>query len=284
MDLRTVGSPSPRRAVRRARTLAHVSDLHIGRSEVIDQQVVTLGESIAAAGIDHVIVSGDVTHRGKVSEWRTFETAFTAMLLEGRLTVVPGNSDRLGEDVGHFAMGGRRIDVVDAPGLHIVCFDSTATHNKSRLNSHGVMTDAEVTRLILAVREAPRDHLVILTLHHHLLPLPADHRFEALASWLRRPYAEELPLGMNLLRGIEGRCDLVLHGHRHRPTHVRPFAGQDRVIDRPLQVINAGSSPEIGGLRVFTHANGRLCGQPVWMSTAAGTLSGSLPAHGALTL
>jgi hypothetical protein len=60
---------------------------------------------------------------------------------------------------------------------------------------------------------------------------------------------------------VLGRCDLVLHGHRHVPSA--------RVLDpwgpRPLRVYNAGSSISRGGVHVFSHAVGVLCAQPQWL-------------------
>lgn len=59
-------------------------------------------------------------------------------------------------------------------------------------------------------------------------------------------------MGRELLARVEGRCELVLHGHRHRPGHFR--------LEGPvsLDVLNAGSTTELGAFRVFTHRRERL--------------------------
>ena len=53
---------------------------------------------------------------------------------------------------------------------------------------------------------------------------------------------------------LRGRCDLVLHGHRHVPRARTLFADDAR----PLGLYNAGCTPALGRFRVFAHAGGRL--------------------------
>ena len=49
-------------------------------------------------------------------------------------------------------------------------------------------------------------------------------------------FTHELERGRELLARIRGRCDLVLHGHRHVPSAHTLFAGEPR----PLGLYNAG--------------------------------------------
>ena len=73
-----------------------------------------------------------------------------------------------------------------------------------------------------------------------------------------------LSLGAELVQRVQGRCDLILHGHRHVP---REFdLGTPR--GRGLRIYNSGSSTEMGRFRVFSHAAGRLTGAPVWYRAA----------------
>jgi hypothetical protein len=90
-------------------------------------------------------------------------------------------------------------------------------------------------------------------LHHHL-PAPEDDFSERLASWLGLPNAAELARGRDLLEVLSGRCDLVVHGHRHAASAI-VLPGR---AGRSLQVMNAGSTPELGFCRVLAHANGRI--------------------------
>jgi hypothetical protein len=100
-------------------------------------------------------------------------------------------------------------------------------------------------------------------LHHHLHRLPEDHFGERLATLLGWPNAAELDLGRELLDRLHGRCDLVLHGHRHAPSELvmLPRCG------RTLHVLNAGATSELRRVRVITHAAGRIVAER-WLDVA----------------
>jgi 3',5'-cyclic AMP phosphodiesterase CpdA len=234
------------------RTIAHISDLHLGRDRRTDAEVAALATALLQARVDTVLLTGDVTHRGRRAEHATFEHLFAP--LRDRLVVVPGNHDRLGEDAGTLLMPGGRVAVASRPGLHVVRLDSTAPHNRTLIDSHGQLTPGDQEAVVAAVAAAPTGALVALMLHHHLLPLPADHLGEKLATWLGWPSADELELGADLLEALRGRCDLVVHGHRHAErTWVLPARA-----GRPLRIHNAGSTPELGRARILAHAGGRI--------------------------
>jgi hypothetical protein len=101
-------------------------------------------------------------------------------------------------------------------------------------------------------------------LHHHLIPQPEETFPERLSARLGWPWAAELRHGLALLERVRGRCDLVLHGHRHVPRGMTLFAGDAR----PLGLYNAGCSTRLGRFRVFTHAEGRLLRRPIWVDVA----------------
>ncbi len=257
------------------RTIAHVSDLHLGRDQRTDASMARLADALHQAAVDVVLVTGDVTHRGRRCELAAFEAIFAP--LRDRTVVVPGNHDRLGDDAARLLMPRGRIEVDARPGLHIVRLDSTAPHNRALLSSHGELSEADIAAVDSAVRAAPPGTLVALMLHHHLLPLPEDHLPERLATWLGWPNAAELQLGRDLLEALRGRCDLVVHGHRHAAgALVLPGSA-----GRPLHVMNAGSTPELGQARVFTHAAGRILSErwldvdrrPSWRPSGTATIS-----------
>lgn len=247
------------------RTLAHVSDLHLGRDRRSDAAARAVGSALAAAGVDAVLVTGDVTHRGRAAELRAFEDAFAPLLERGRVVLVPGNHDRAGEDVGATLMVGSRVGVADLPGLHVVRVDSTGPHNRSLIAAHGLLGRRDLVEVDAALRDAPRGALSVVMLHHHVLPLPADDLAERVAGWLGWPNAGELVRGRELLEVARGRCDLVLHGHRHVPGDAAPFPGDAR----PLAVVNAGCSPDLGGARVLLHEDGALRGS-FWLPALSG--------------
>jgi Icc protein len=252
-------------ALMRPQTLAHISDLHMGRSPDSDQRAVQLCETLVEADIDHVVVTGDLTHRGKARELEQFKQAFAPLLESARVSVVPGNHDRLGDDLGDTIMPGPRVQTETKHGLYLIRLDSTGPHNRSWINGQGLLESEDIEGVDAALSRAPAGHLVVLLLHHHLLPLPDEHAVERLSAWMGLRFTCELDRGGDLLARIRGRCDLVLHGHRHQPRVLRPF--DDR---RPVRIFNAGSSTELGRACVFTHADGALATGPWWLDAVAG--------------
>jgi len=242
-------------------TLAHLSDLHLGRSPANDLEVARAVEALLEGGVDHVVLSGDVTERGRAHEYARYVALFAPLLQAGRLTVVPGNHDRLGDDLGARLRRGARVQTETRHGVYVVRVDSTGPHNRFLLAGHGDLDDTVLGEIERAVAAAPSGHLVVVTMHHHPLPLPEETLPELLATRIGLPYATELHLGKMLLTRLRGRCDLVLHGHRHVPQQRVLFASDAR----PLGLYNAGSSPSLGRFRVFAHAGGRLCGAPGWL-------------------
>jgi 3',5'-cyclic AMP phosphodiesterase CpdA len=243
-------------------TLAHISDLHVGRDEATDAAVVAVAAELAATDVDEVLVTGDVTHRGRREELARFERIFEP--IRDRLVIVPGNHDRLGEDAAGVLMPGRRVDVEVRRGLYVVRVDSTAPHNARLVNSHGELTPDDLLRIRRAVDAAPRRVLVAVMLHHHVLPLRGDHLVERLATWLGLPHAAELERGAELVELLLGRCDLVLHGHRHAVTDGELHAAGGR----ELRIVNAGCTPDAGRVRIVSHESGRIVAER-WLDTAA---------------
>jgi 3',5'-cyclic AMP phosphodiesterase CpdA len=244
------------------RTLAHLSDLHFGASHFSLPRAEAIVRTLLAAEIDHVVVTGDITDGGRDEDMELFHRTFAPLQARGRLTVVPGNHDRLGDDAGARLMDGRRVDVVERPGLFLVRVDSTGPHNRtSLLAGHGRICQRVLAEMTEALGRAPAGALVALTLHHHPLVLPEESFFERLANAFRLPFAAELSLGHEMLRQALGRCDLVLHGHRHIPSAHILAPGSAR----PLRVYNAGSTTLRGGMNVFSHAAGALLREPRWL-------------------
>lgn len=220
-----------------------------------------LSQLLMDSNVDHVVVTGDITHRGRRDELERFRRIFAPWISEGKLTAVPGNHDCLGDGVEAEIMCGPRVAVKESPGLHLVLLNSTGPHNRSWVKGHGMLTPADIEDVGRALSAAPPETLTVLLLHHHVLPLPSDHVFERLFTWVGWPFANELDAGSAMLKTIAGQADLVLHGHRHQPVTVNLF--QDN--PRPLTVCNAGSSTALGSVRVFTHRAGLILGMPEWL-------------------
>lgn len=244
-------------------TLVHLSDLHIGVSDAVDSICSALCRALLAARVNHAIVSGDVTHCGRDEEYERFERIFHPLLRTGRMTVVPGNHDRLGDDVRATITGGRRVWRVLTDKLCVVCIDSSGPHNRGWFASHGIVTATEVEEARALLDDAPPELLRVVTLHHHPLPLPEDSLPERLATRLGSDNGASLALGPQLIATLCGRCDLLLHGHRHVPRAVT-LCPSERPT--PLHLFNAGSSTELGRVRLLTHSGRRLVREPMWLA------------------
>ena len=246
-------------------TLAHLSDLHFGAGETLEQTARALVERIEREAVDRVLVTGDLTQNGLRSELERYQAAFAPLIDAGCVSVVPGNHDRRGDDLVDELMPGRpRFRVEDHPGLRLVCLDSTGTHNRSKLAPQGrPLTLEEVDGMVDALATAPTGALAILALHHHPIPLPGDDLVERITGWIGLHMPRELFAGSHLLESIEGHCDLVLFGHRHIPRELwRPEAR----MERPLGLFNAGCSTRLGQVRVFSYEHGRLTEPVRWLT------------------
>jgi Icc protein len=235
------------------RTLAHLSDLHLGRSEADAVGLRRAVTALVEAGVDHVVVTGDVTDGGRLDQLATFRR-LTAPVAD-RLTVVPGNHDRIGENAARLLMRGR-VAAESHQGLFLIRVDSTAPHNRRPIDAHGQLAGDDLDAIEAALDRAPARVLVAVLLHHHVHRLPGDDLWEHLAAMVGLPWTAELQRGPALLRRLRGRCDLVLHGHRHVPAELVLGTGEPR----PLRVVNAGCTTSLGRSRLFSHQDGRLTG------------------------
>ncbi|MBC8133446.1 MAG: metallophosphoesterase [Deltaproteobacteria bacterium] len=247
------------------KTLVHLSDLHVGRDGETRRRVSALGDALLAAAVDHVVVTGNLTWSGLDSDLATFRSIFAPMQSKDGLTAVPGNHDRIGHDLACAIQPGPRVSVVSAAGLHMVRFDSTGPEYVAVPRERGRMTDDDVVVIGDAIAAAPAGTLVVLLMHHPVLPLLDEHAPERLLSWLGRGYDREMERGHRLIQTLRGRCDLLLHGQGGTPRTVTPFPEDAR----PLSVFSAGSSAELGRVRVFSHEEGQLLGPPAWLTVSS---------------
>lgn len=238
-----------------ATAFAHVSDLHIGISVAADRAAARLCQTLLREHAGPVLLTGDVTHRGRHEELERFREIFGPLLRSGRLLAVPGNHDRLGEDLRDALMEGPRVQAGQAGRLWIVRLDSTGPHNRRWLDGHGDVTERDIDSVEASLRAAPAGSQTILMLHHHPLPLAHDHPVERMMTMFGWPNARELGRGRLLLSRIRGLCDAVLHGHRHLPADVRPWPADQR----PLRIFSAGSSTLQRGFRSFPSATAPGC-------------------------
>ena len=245
------------------KTLAHLSDLHLGRSKAWHAKAQALRDFLRAQSFDHILITGDITDHGAWSEYEQFKRLFGEFIEAGQLTVIPGNHDRMTDDrIAYDLLQGQPVQAIQRPGLTLICVDTTGSHNRYVLAGHGKIKPEAVHKVDTLVTQAPDTDLVIVAMHHHLLPMRGDLWIERVLNWLELPTAKEVRLGRMLIDQLKkGSCDLILHGHRHIPKEMY-FTDEGSA----LQMYNGGSSTELQRFRVFTHQDGTLIQPPTWMN------------------
>ena len=221
----------------RSLRLAHLSDVHFGKIAhpgIVDALV----DEANGAGLDLVVVSGDLTQRARRSEFRAARAMLDAF--EARVMVVPGNHDvrawwhnpfdRLWRSSRRFKkyVSADVTPSFEAPGL--AAFGLNSAHGWTIKG--GRIRPEHVAEMEAFFAAAPPGAFRVLTLHHHLLVL------EGLDS-------QEVSRGAH--RAIEAaqraHVDLVLCGHLHT-SHVAPVE------------LSAGAAADPDGHRVVIASAG----------------------------
>jgi 3',5'-cyclic AMP phosphodiesterase CpdA len=226
------------------RRLAHLSDLHFGRSD--PALVAALAADLAAMAPDLVVISGDLTQRARRSE---FTAARDFVVSLGRPVVAtPGNHDLIAlNPLMRLIAPLHRYDRYIRPHtlsaffddeLAVVTVDSTARVRFSLDWSGGRMRMPDVVAAGSRLNEVPR--LEVIVTHHALQEItpaggPADR--------LRR---------RALQRAGDLGFDMVLGGHHHRPD-MRAVALRGGSPGRNILVGHAATSTS---RRVRGHPNG----------------------------
>jgi 3',5'-cyclic AMP phosphodiesterase CpdA len=200
------------------RTIAHLSDLHFGRTDPL--VAAALLADLERRRPDLVIISGDLTQRARshqFAEARAFLSRVPAPVL-----VVPGNHDlaplyrpldRLFRPRHKFRRhlpDHHSLPVFQDGEVVAIGLDST----RALRWQSGRLKDAHLDHVERILADAPAESCKATFLHH---PLPTGHPFEALA-----------------VRGI----DLVLTGHVHR-AHVELIVGPQ---DSSLVLVQASTA------------------------------------------
>ncbi len=191
-------------------TLLHISDLHFGGPyvEEVGESLLQLAKNLR---LDAIVVSGDLTHRAKASEFRA-ASEFLVRLPPAPRLVIPGNHDvpldrpwqRLTDPLRLYRehICQELNPVLRIPGAVLAGVDSTSPR---RAVSGGRVDAWQLDRCEQAFLEADASDARIVVAHHHFAPA-----HDKLRDW-SMPKAKRA-----MMRFVELRVDLVLGGHLHR--------------------------------------------------------------------
>ena len=178
---------------------------HLHRPEILD----ALAADVRAAGVDHIVVTGDITNFSLPTEFRQAAAWLEALAPAGALSLVPGNHDalvpvRAAEGLDHWAGWTRSVEgwpfVHRLGNLSLIGLDSAVP--TAPLLARGRLGAAQLERLErVLVAEGEAGRLRIVALHHP----PA-----AGAIGWRKALADQPALAAVLRRA---GAELVLHGH-----------------------------------------------------------------------
>jgi len=262
--------PTPPPGARIVR-LGHISDLHVAdrsryprngfAAKDCERHSAKLAKGLLDAlrevGVDHLVVTGDVTFSGEPREFERAADLLRPFAEAGKLTVVPGNHDVWTEEsvetarflraIGPDGKGMRKAapsyphvvplgDEAVLVALDSARFGADPWQTPGRLGSEQIRAARELVRL-----HSKQARAVLLAFHHHVVLPPERMASDALVA--RMPLADadqvvrlvaELPVAA------------VLHGHRHTafrvdlpgvgaPTPVLCAGSASRVADEPVR-------------------------------------------------
>lgn len=255
-------------------TIAHISDLHLldvegttpfhfankratgavnlllKRAHHHKREIVeTALEQIADHGVDHLVVTGDLTNLSLEPEFRLAVQLMADFGANERVSVIPGNHDnyvyrsywrrRFDHHFGPWQESDMPDLQADGPypfvklseGYAIVGLSSSIATGP--LMATGRVSPAQLDALTQILAAPELDQRIKIVIVHHPLGLEKVSRLH----FLRRLRNAEA-LKRILLRG---GADLVLHGHNHRAANVR----LERPDGKPMWVVEAGSTSTI---------------------------------------
>lgn len=247
-----------KRNKREYRRLLHLSDLHFGTTDAVENQAILEAElRDIVQTVDRVVITGDLFDTPK----KNYATLFTNFknsithLAKGKEPIsITGNHDQrmignFGEDYKQVALiGSRKIIVDDDCKMIFICFNSSEKGSFAR----GKITKSQFRQLggdyraLLSSRPELKGYLPIVLVHHH--PFSFDVQPE---TWVQRALCmfglrEETFLEMVDADDLHRWCldwniKTILHGHKHKARYVEREITTDsnRML---LTAIGCGSS------------------------------------------
>lgn len=183
-------------------TIAHISDLHVSRTDFDEKAFLTSVEEINALKPDMILLTGDVTDNGYYREY-VRATDYLKMF-NAPLFAIPGNQDskNRGYEVFEELIGERSWRVITKDGLIVIGLDSTSPD----LDSGHIGREQRIW-MDHQIKKAMSDscNFSIVALHHHVIPIPKTGRNANIL----------IDSGDMLESVISNNINLVLTGHKH---------------------------------------------------------------------
>jgi len=188
--------------------IAHISDLHFGRE--VPAVVEALAAELNHARPDLIAVSGDLTQRARVNEFKAARAFFDR--LPQPLIVVPGNHDvpanPLTRFVAPWSQWKRWLSAELEPVLHGEHYCAVGVNSARRLGfyldwSRGRINLEQLERAEGVFREGAKDLHIVVAHHPFLLTEASAHRRTISRAKLALP------------RLLKADVDLILGGHVH---------------------------------------------------------------------
>lgn len=209
--------------------ILHISDLHVGRVAT-PEPMTALGELIAQLEPDLLVVTGDLTHRGRSAELEHAKSLLEELSLP--FFVVPGNHD-IPYVPSRFTTPFAKWKRVFGQLEPVHTSESLVVHGLSSVRpwrqQGGSVDLAALDRVRATFRSVPEEALRVVALHHHLASPP----------W-RAPGKDPVQNRDLVLRSlVDAGVELVLSGHVHQAAIVerREFEVLDEA--RPGSVVLA---------------------------------------------
>jgi hypothetical protein len=232
--------------------IAHASDLHLRGTDEDREFLDGLFSSFAEYGVDHVVITGDVSDGGEADAFRVLdEVRREHGYGPRRSTVLPGNHDLPGLSAfirrfgWHFRGGVRRIA---GGAITLVCFNTTGDNGMVPWDPMGWLDPDEITALRRSLGQLARGRTARIVACHHYLFDAALGFAEGLAHDLPQAFGQE-PIFGPVRNAQDLRGDLVergvcaaLSGHLH-DAQLRVFGPRAA----PLRCFVAGASPDEAG-------------------------------------
>lgn len=185
--------------------IIQISDLHFGDYKFSEKLKNNLLTQIRVENPDIIIVSGDLTAQGYIDEYISACEFFDDLKSLTATHIVPGNHDACNVGLRQFKrlIGERRFMSKDESNeMVIIGLDS------SEPDIHDGQIGIDQREWLNHQLNKIPDHMrIIVTFHHHLLPIPQTGRERNIL----------LDAGDILKILMNHQVDLVLNGHKHVP-------------------------------------------------------------------